>query len=154
MPMLTRHSLRQKLMATGLAAVAIVLLYQAHVLDSRRVAEPVGAAAAERLPSLTVGSKLNVVATAYCKGQTTASGVPVRAGIVAGDPRLVPEGSVIEVTGLPERYVGVYTVLDTGPKVRGPHIDVYMWSCIEAQAFGRRKASVKVVRLGWSPNTR
>jgi 3D (Asp-Asp-Asp) domain-containing protein len=79
--------------------------------------------------------------------------VAVRAGIAAGDPKLLPVGSVIEVRGLPERYTGIYTVLDTGPKVRGRHIDIYMWSCIEAQAFGRRKASIRVVRLGWSPNS-
>ena len=146
------HSVRRKLLATGLAAVAFVLLYQAHVLDSRRVHdidEPDEAASAR----LQIGSEITVVTTAYCKGQTTASGVAVRAGIVAGDPKLLPQGSIIRLTGLPERYVGVYTVLDTGPAVKGRVVDVYMWSCIEALAFGRRKATAKVMRLGWKPNS-
>ena len=28
--------------------------------------------------------------------------------------------------------------MDTGPMVRGRHIDLYMWSCKEALEFGRR----------------
>jgi 3D (Asp-Asp-Asp) domain-containing protein len=146
------QSTRRKLLATGLAAVAFVLLYQAHVLDSRRIHD-VEEPGREPVAAVLVGSQFDVVTTAYCKGHTTASGVAVRAGIVAGDPKLLPQGSIVNLTGLPERYTGIYTVLDTGPKVKGRHVDVYMWSCIEALAFGRRKASLKVVRLGWSPNT-
>ena len=40
------------------------------------------------------GAKLAFTATAYCKGTTTASGVAVRRGIAAADPRLLPAGSV------------------------------------------------------------
>ena len=41
--------------------------------------------------------------------------------------------------------------MDTGPKVQGRHIDVYMWSCYEALDFGRRKIQLTVLRLGWNP---
>ena len=69
------------------------------------------------------------------QGQTTASGVPVRAGIAAADPKLLPIGSVVQVggSGVAEAYRGIYTVLDTGPKVQGRHVDLYMWSCTEAR---------------------
>ncbi len=86
------------------------------------------------------------------RGTTTASGVAVRSGIAAADPRLLPVGSVVKLDGTPEGHEGIYTVLDTGPKVQGRHVDLYMWSCHEALAFGRRKVSLTVLRRGWHPN--
>ena len=41
--------------------------------------------------------------------------------------------------------------MDTGPKVQGRHLDLYVWSCHEALAFGRRRIEVTVLRLGWDP---
>lgn len=41
--------------------------------------------------------------------------------------------------------------MDTGPKVQGHKIDIYIWSCNEALQFGRRAATVVVLRLGWNP---
>lgn len=136
-------------MATALAAVGIVLVYEATVFDSWSIG---GVLAKPLVSKLATGSRVEVEATAYCKGHTTASGVAVKAGIAAGDPDFLPEGSVIKVEGVPERYVGIYTVLDTGPKIQGRKIDLYMWSCVEALAFGRRPVTVSVVRLGWNPN--
>jgi 3D (Asp-Asp-Asp) domain-containing protein len=75
--------------------------------------------------------------------------VPVRAGIAAADPSVLPLGSVIQVGGVPDAYKGIYTVLDTGPEVKGREIDVYIWSCHEALAFGRRRVELTVLRLGW-----
>jgi hypothetical protein len=77
--------------------------------------------------------------------------VNVRTGIAAADPDLLPVGSVIQVERLGERYSGIYTVMDTGPRVQGRHIDIYIWSCNEALALGRRSAQIKVLRLGWNP---
>jgi hypothetical protein len=45
----------------------------------------------------------------------------------------------------------VYTVMDTGPAVKGRLLDLYVWSCHEALAFGRRPVQVTVLRLGWDP---
>ena len=50
-----------------------------------------------------------------------------------------------------ERYNGIYTIMDTGPKVQGRHVDLYMWSCYEALDFGRRPIQLTVLRLGWNP---
>ena len=41
------------------------------------------------------GARLQFSATAYCKGETTASGVGVRTGIAAADPAILPVGSVV-----------------------------------------------------------
>jgi hypothetical protein len=40
-------------------------------------------------------------------------------------------------------------VMDTGPKVQGRILDLYMWSCHEALRFGRKEVEVTVLRLGW-----
>jgi 3D (Asp-Asp-Asp) domain-containing protein len=144
--MLLSRSLHRKLLATAIGSVGFLLLYQATVMDSRSVA-PLGPG------RLGVGTRLSFVATAYCKGQVTASGVAVKAGVAAADPNVLPQGSVVELSGVPERHRGIYTVLDTGPKVQGKHVDVYMWSCNEALAFGRRPVTLTVLRLGWNPNS-
>ena len=65
----------------------------------------------------------------------------VQSGIAAADPDLLPVGSVIQVDSLGDRYNGIYTIMDTGPAVQGRQVDIYMWSCNEALAFGRRDAS-------------
>jgi 3D (Asp-Asp-Asp) domain-containing protein len=124
-----------------------VLVYQAATNDAR----PSASAAVRNGRAITAGTRIDFVATAYCKGETTASGVGVQAGIAAGDPSLLPEGSVIAVEGIPEPYRGIYTVMDTGPFVQGRHLDLYMWNCNEALKFGRRDIAVLVLRLGWNP---
>lgn len=92
-------------------------------------------------------------ATAYCKGSTTASGLPVKRGMVASDPSILPLGSVVYVsqTG-DDKFDGLYVVEDTGPAVKGRLLDVYMWSCFEALDFGRREIAVRVLRTGRMPN--
>jgi 3D (Asp-Asp-Asp) domain-containing protein len=77
--------------------------------------------------------------------------VNVRTGIAAADPDLLPVGSVIQVDQLDERYNGIYTIMDTGPRVQGRHIDIYMWNCNEALDLGRRAIQLVVLRLGWNP---
>ena len=74
-----------------------------------------------------------------------------RTGVAAADPTLLPVGSVLNVSAGDTRYNGVYTVMDTGPKVQGRILDLYMWSCHEALKFGRKEVEVTVLRLGWDP---
>ena len=94
---------------------------------------------------------MSLIATAYCKGTTTAAGTAVRRGIAAADRDVLPPGSVVSLsTGDPD-FDGVYTVLDTGPAVQGRVLDLYVWSCHEALAFGRRPIHLTVLRLGWNP---
>ncbi len=142
------NSLWRKLAFTLVAGVGIVWLYEVTVLDSRFASVPeVEAGGAAPAP----GGRLLFSATGYCKGTTTASGVNVRSGIAAADPDLLPVGSVVQIDAPGGRYDGVYTVMDTGPKVQGRHLDLYMWSCHEALRFGRTAVRIVVLRLGWNP---
>jgi len=86
------------------------------------------------------------VATAYCQHGTTASGIGARQGIVAADPRVLSLGTLIRVdeTG---HHDGVYRVLDTGTKVRGHQIDLFIANCGEARRFGRRTVRVTVLEV-------
>jgi 3D (Asp-Asp-Asp) domain-containing protein len=143
--MLLSRSIGLKLLATLLGSVGFCLLYQATVVDSRT-------AGLGLVGLLGRSPRTEYIATAYCKGQTTASGVTVQSGVAAADPRMLPEGSVIQVEGVPAAHQGIYTVLDTGPKVQGRHLDLYMWSCNDALAFGRRPVALTILRRGWTPN--
>jgi 3D (Asp-Asp-Asp) domain-containing protein len=146
--MILAGSLWRKALVTVIAAVGFVSLYEATMLDSREAAgSDVETASAPPEP----GARLSFTATAYCKGQVTAAGVAVQAGSAAADPTLLPLGSVIEIDSRDSRYDGIYSVLDTGPAVKGGVIDIYMWSCHEALKFGRQPIQVTVLRLGWNP---
>lgn len=142
------YSWWRKALATIFVVGGLVWLYEETMLDSRFAAKQ---AESDPLPPPKPGARLLFSATAYCKGSTTASGVNVRSGIAAADPDLLPVGSVLEVDAPGSRYDGVYTVMDTGPRVQGRHVDLYMWSCYEALRFGRPSVRLNVLRLGWSP---
>ena len=148
MPRVISRSVGRKLTVTLVAIVGFVLAYEISMSDSRNEAPP-GVVDPTRPAA---GSRQLFTATAYCKGTTTASGVVARTGVAASDPALLPVGSVVNITTGNTKYNGVYTIMDTGPKVQGRIIDVYMWSCHEALAFGRQQIELTVLRLGWNPN--
>jgi 3D (Asp-Asp-Asp) domain-containing protein len=147
--MIIAKSFWRKAIVTAIAAAGFVSLYEVRAFDSKYVARLVAQGDSTSAPA--PGDRLAFAATAYCKGITTASGVPVRTGIAAADPAQLPVGSVIDVSAPDTKYSGIYTVMDTGPAVQGRLIDVYMWSCYEALAFGRMPIQVTVLRLGWNP---
>jgi 3D (Asp-Asp-Asp) domain-containing protein len=93
----------------------------------------------------TPGRALPVTVTAYCTGKVTATGKRPTEKTVAADPDLLPIGSRIRVSGLDKRYNRTYVVMDTGSRIRGRRIDLYMRDCREAVAFGRRSGSVTVL---------
>jgi 3D (Asp-Asp-Asp) domain-containing protein len=158
--MILSRSTGRKVAATAVAALLFAFLFDVTVFDSRhvvRLADLREGVVQTRAQARTgegkpaAGAQLRFTATFYCKGTTTASGVNVRNGIAAGDPELLPIGSVIRIDELGEKYDGIYTVMDTGPKVQGRHVDVYLWSCHEALQMGRRPMKLTVLRLGWNP---
>ncbi len=137
-----------KLIATALGALSFVALYEVTIFDSRYAARQAVLRESTALPA--AGARLRFTATAYCQGAQTTSGVWPRTGVAAADPVLLPVGSVVQVLAEPP-YSGIYTIMDTGPMVQARHIDIYMWSCTEAQRFGRRSVEVTIIRLGWNP---
>jgi len=90
---------------------------------------------------------MKFVATAESVSGVTAKGTHTHEGIVAADPDVLPLGSLIRVTGA-GTYSGIYTVTDTGPKVQGRHIDIYMDDVHEAKLFGRQKVYVRIILRG------
>jgi 3D (Asp-Asp-Asp) domain-containing protein len=89
------------------------------------------------------------LATAYAAPGITKSGEPARPGTVAADTSVLPIGTKIRVSNAGP-HSGVYTVIDTGSKVRGRHIDIYLRDWQRAKEFGRRIVHVTVLRWGKS----
>ena len=148
--MLSR-SARRKVLATVMAGTLFTLVYQATVHDARLTDDSEDLA----VVGLKSGARTTFEATAYCKGEVTAAGIAVQAGMVAADPKVLPLGSIIQIDRVAQRYQGIYSVLDTGPMIQGRTLDLYMWSCNEALSFGRQKVRVTVLRRGWvEGNTR
>ena len=85
-------------------------------------------------------SKGSFVATAYCLRGRTAMGHGVRQGLIAADPRVLGLGSRVNLNA--GGYSGNYLVSDTGGKIKGRRIDIWMASCSEARRFGRRNVTI------------
>lgn len=70
----------------------------------------------------------------------TASGLRVKPGIVAVDPRVIPLGTKLYVEGY-----GYSLAADTGGAIKGNKIDLFFESVSEARKFGRRNIKVYVL---------
>lgn len=91
------------------------------------------------------GDPVPVEITAYCLTRTqTRRGRYVRAGIVATDPKLFPLSRYLELY-VGRRYMGRFLIDDTGLKIKGNKIDIWMPTCREARIFGRRKGTAVLV---------
>jgi 3D (Asp-Asp-Asp) domain-containing protein len=100
-------------------------------------------------PSLEVlGEPRDFSATAYALRGITRSGIYVRPGVIAADPRVLPLGSVVQIKA--GGWSGVYTVEDTGRLIKGNIIDVWLPTTREAMQFGRRNIKLHILRLGRS----
>jgi 3D (Asp-Asp-Asp) domain-containing protein len=86
-----------------------------------------------------------MLATAYCERGATKSGVRAQPGVVAADLRRLPLGTKLRVIAPGEPYAGIYTVLDTGARIRGRALDIYMPSCARARKFGKRPVQVRIL---------
>jgi 3D (Asp-Asp-Asp) domain-containing protein len=106
------------------------------------VSAPARSPRAHRRPSIRY-----FIATAYSVEGTGASGKWSHPGTVAADRRVLPLNTRIRIYGV-GHYSGEYTVEDTGGKVDGHHIDVYMPSRAEAKKFGRQRVKVVILKYG------
>jgi 3D (Asp-Asp-Asp) domain-containing protein len=86
-------------------------------------------------------------ATAYSQTGITASGEYTHRHIVAADPKVLPLGTRIKIKWA-GRYSGEYVVADTGAKIEGRRLDIYMPSTTKALKFGIRPVKVKIIELG------
>lgn len=85
--------------------------------------------------------KLKVDAVAYSLPGSTALGVPVRKGVVAVDPKLIPLGTKLHVPGY-----GPGLAADVGYAIKGKVIDLWFPSMARARQWGRRTVMITVYR--------
>ena len=85
--------------------------------------------------------KLKVDAVAYSLPGSTALGVPVRKGVVAVDPKLIPLGTKLHVPGY-----GPGLAADVGYAIKGKVIDLWFPSTVKARQWGRRIVTITVYR--------
>ena len=88
---------------------------------------------------------VRMMATAYCDRGATKSGVRAQPGVVAADVRRLPLGTKLRLIAPGQPYEGTYTVLDTGSKIRGRDLDIFMTSCSRARRFGKRPVQVRIL---------
>jgi 3D (Asp-Asp-Asp) domain-containing protein len=93
---------------------------------------------------LKAGEPVPVLVTAYCLSGTTRRGRYVRPGIVAADRKLFPLSRYIELYA-GQKYLGRFLIDDTGSKIRGAHIDVWVPTCHEAKIFGRQHGTAMLL---------
>ncbi|MBS1721086.1 MAG: G5 domain-containing protein [Armatimonadetes bacterium] len=98
--------------------------------------------------SFVRGRVLTMVATAYTAhpsenggSNLSRTGQRLRTGFVAVDPRVIPLGSLVYVEGY-----GMGLACDTGGAIKGNRIDLLMASSSQANAWGRRKVVVHVLK--------
>src|SRR4051812_7098782 len=99
-------------------------------------------------PRRRTGQPMRLIATAYCQHGTTDSGAPTERGTIAADPRVLPMGSGVRIESPDRRYSGTYTVADTGAKIKGRKVDIFVPSCANARKFGKRPVLVRLLRRG------
>lgn len=133
----------------------------------RRIAAPVLISAFALVPALGStqafaasgsGNTINMVATAYGPslqdnypyGPVDAFGMPLVAGDVAVDPRVIPLGTRLYVSGYHTPYLpagGFYAVArDTGGAIKGDRIDIFInGNASEVSSFGVQHVTITVL---------
>jgi 3D (Asp-Asp-Asp) domain-containing protein len=92
-------------------------------------------------PQAPQAYRLKVDAVAYHLPGSTALGIPVRKGVVAVDPKLIPLGTRMHVPGY-----GRALAADVGYAIKGRIIDLWFPSTAKARAWGRRTVTIVVYR--------
>jgi 3D (Asp-Asp-Asp) domain-containing protein len=103
------------------------------------------AAVATTTPPLTAPQGYTAFSYSLCcRG---SSGLGVRRGTIAADPRVLPYGTRVRLTG-GGSYDGEYLVTDAGTAIKGNKIDVWVPTIHEARRFGRRNVRLIVLSYG------
>lgn len=95
-----------------------------------------------------VSRTLSLSSTMYCLKGHMRTGVRTRDGMAAGDPNVLPLGSVVRVSWPDGRLIGIFVIMDTGGAIRGNDIDLYVDSCAEARRWGRHQVVAEVLDIG------
>lgn len=88
-------------------------------------------------------------ATAYCSGTTCSTGVKVKPGYVAVNPKQIPYGTKMYIVSSDGKYVYGYAIAaDTGGFAyngSGTVVDLYMRTYSECVNFGRRNVEIYIL---------
>jgi 3D (Asp-Asp-Asp) domain-containing protein len=101
----------------------------------------VGGGAAKGSQTAHAPYRIKVDAVAYHLPGKTALGIPVRKGVVAVDPRLIPLGTKLHVPGY-----GRGIAADVGTAIKGRIIDLWFPSTAAARKWGRQTVTITVYR--------
>lgn len=110
------------------------------------VAAPADAVAKAEENSIVAAAPQVYDATSYSRPGRGASGLGVRKGTIAADPRLLPYGTRVRLDAGP--YSGEYLVTDAGTAIKGRKIDIWLPTYREACRFGRRNVKLTVLSYG------
>ena len=102
---------------------------------------------------MSYSRRINMTATAYTTSpsenggySTSAMGSPLRYGIVAVDPSIIPLGSKVYVAAADGSWsYGIASAEDTGGAIKGNKIDLCYESYGDAMGFGRRGCVVYIL---------
>jgi 3D (Asp-Asp-Asp) domain-containing protein len=92
-------------------------------------------------------TRYHCLATAFSIQGLTAEETRPHLGVVAADPSFLPLGTRIRIQDAGP-YDGIYTVRDTGSKIVGRHVDIYLPNRSAAQRFGKKSVWIQVVKWG------
>jgi 3D (Asp-Asp-Asp) domain-containing protein len=89
---------------------------------------------------------MKFTASAYSIDGETASGKRTREGrTVAADPDVLPIGTRIQIRGAGP-FSGEYVVHDSGPKIKGREVDIFIDDPVTAKKFGRKPVQVRILK--------
>jgi 3D (Asp-Asp-Asp) domain-containing protein len=94
-----------------------------------------------------VAESMIFTATAFSGVGLTSKGNTTKPGTAAADPAIIPLGSKVRVTGA-GAYSGEYTVTDTGSRIAGRRIDLFISDAAAAKAFGKKQVRVQILSVG------
>jgi 3D (Asp-Asp-Asp) domain-containing protein len=117
--------------------------YASYLVEVESDSDPpqVASARAAAPPAAPAGRSFTARVTAYAHGSRTASGTPVRWGVVAVDPKVIPLGSRIMIEG----FDNVFIAEDTGGGVHGNQVDIYFPDVASALRFGVQTRTITVL---------
>ena len=143
--------------------IGLVCAWQLMAVDQHNLFQKEGLAAVEAesmevvvapdcpAPLQVLTGPIDFEATAYCEAGITRSGAPTAPGVAAGDPSVLPLGSLVLVEN--DSYRAILRVLDTGRLVKGRIIDIYMSSYDDAIQFGRQPVKLSVIHYAGMPSS-
>ncbi len=134
------YALRKKIVAAAtddLAPNRVITRAQAASYADRTLLQPrlaEGRKQTEHPAAFTYKRILYVETTAYHEDTKSYLGWPLRLGVVAVDPNVIPLGTHLYIEGY-----GYAVAADIGSAVKNNHIDVFLPSLQAAKAYGRQK---------------